>query len=251
MTERQEAASPGRRERILGLLEQPDGRVDTARLGRVCQQATGVTGAGLMLMSPDMPGVSVATTDEVSTLIEDLQFELGEGPCIDAYQQNRPVLEPDLADPLVMRWMAFGPLVLAAGGRAVFGFPLHVGAARLGALNLYCDTAGSLSADQHADALVMATIAAEALLLMQSNAPVGLLAAELASNVNFHHVVHQASGMVAVQLNVSLAQALIRLRGHAFGNGQPLNEIANDVVSRRLRFAPDEHPDQHPEQQGS
>jgi hypothetical protein len=229
-----------RRDRILAMLYSADEpEVDAARLGLVCQAVTDATGAGLMLMSGDVPRGSVATTDEVSTLIEDLQFSLGEGPCIDAYQHERPVLEPDLAHPAVPRWVAFAPPAVEAGARAVFGFPLQVGTVRLGALNLYRDRPGSLTADQHADALVMADIAAQALLMMQANAPPGALAVELEAGSNFQHVVHQATGMVAAQLEVSLAQALIRLRGHAFGHNRPLTDVARDVVARRLRFSDD------------
>ena len=226
--------SSDRRRRILGQLT--GGGLDAARLGRVCASVTGMTGAGLMLMSGDVHGGSVAATDEVSALIEDTQFALGEGPCIDAYRNDRAVLEPDLANPAVIRWVAFAPLVVAAGVRAIFGFPLQVGSVRLGALNLYCDHPGPLTDEQHADALVMADIAAQALLIMQANAPPGLLAAELEAGSNFQHVVHQASGMVAVQLQVSLAQAMIRLRGYAFGNNRSLADVADNVVNRRLRF---------------
>lgn len=231
-----------RRTGILAQLYSPAGSdLEAERLGQVCAAVTGVTGAGLMLMSGDAPRGSVATTDAVSTLIEDLQFELGEGPCVDAFHQDRPVLEPDLANPATPRWVAFAPPAVAAGARAVFGFPLQVGAVRLGALNLYCTAPGDLTADQHADALVMAEVAAQALLIMQANAPPGALAAELEAGSNFQHVVHQASGMVAAQLEVNVAQALIRLRGHAFGHGRPLTEVAQDVVARRLRLI-DDHP---------
>jgi hypothetical protein len=71
---------------------------------------------------------------------------------------------------------------------------------------------------------------------MQANAPPGKLAAELEAGADFHSVVHQASGMVAAQLDVSIGQALIRLRAYAFGNDRPLSEVANDVVARKLRF---------------
>lgn len=229
-----------RRTRILDLLYPAGGTdLETARLGEVCVAVTGAKGAGLMLMSGDVPRGSVLTTDAVSTLIEDLQFTLGEGPCVDAYRQDRPVLEPDLAHPAVVRWVAFTPPAVEAGVRAIFGFPLRVGAARLGAMNLYCDQPTELSADQHAAALVMAEVAAQAVLAMQAHAPPGALAAELEAGSNFQHVVHQASGMVAVQLGVNLAQALIRLRGHAFGHGRLLADVAADVVARRLRFEPE------------
>lgn len=225
-----------RRQRILDRLHSAGSDVDAARLGRVCAAVTGVTGAGLMLMEGDVSRGSVAATDEVSTLIEDTQFAVGEGPCIDAYLQDRPVLEPDLANPAVVRWVAFTPPVVAAGARSVFGFPLQFGAVRLGALNLYSNRPGSLTDDQHADAIVMADVAAQTLLIMQSHAKPGELAAELEVGSQFQYVVHQASGMVAVQLGVSAAQALIRLRGYAFGNNRSLRDVAQDVVARRLRF---------------
>lgn len=229
--------STDRRTRILAqLYPNGGGEPDAAALGRVCAAVTGVTGAGLMLMSGNIPSGSVAATDDVSTLIEDLQFDLGEGPCVDAYRTDRAVIEPDLANPAVPRWVAFAPPAVEAGVRAIFGFPLHVGSVRLGALNLYCDEPRSLSAEQHADALVMAEVAAQALLIMQTGAPAGLLAAELERGSNLQHVVHQATGMVAAQLEVSVAQSLIRLRGHAFGAGRTLKEVAADVVGRRLRF---------------
>jgi GAF domain-containing protein len=189
-----------------------------------------------MLMSGDVPRGSVCTTNDVSALIEDLQYALGEGPCVDAYQQDRPVLEPDLAHPLTPQWLAFTGPALEAGVRAIFGFPLQVGAVRLGALNLYRDQPGPLTDDQHADALVMADVAAQAILVLQANAPAGKLAAELEAGADLHYVVHQASGMVAAQLDVSVGHALIRLRAYAFGNDQSLTEVAQDVVARRLRF---------------
>ncbi|MHB8466107.1 MAG: GAF and ANTAR domain-containing protein, partial [Acidimicrobiales bacterium] len=156
--------------------------------------------------------------------------------CVDAYDQGRPVLEPDLAQPRTPRWLAFTGPAVDAGVRAVFGFPLQVGAVRLGALNLYRDRPGPLADEQHADALVMADVAAQALLVMQANAPPGRLAAGLEAGGNFHYVVHQASGMVATQLGVSVGQALIRLRAYAFGNERPLDMVARDVVARALRF---------------
>jgi hypothetical protein len=195
-----------------------------------------MSGAGIMLMSADVPAGSLCTTNTVSTEIEDLQFALGEGPCVDAYHQGRPVFEPDLADPETSRWLAFSPPALEAGVRAVFGFPLQVGAARLGALNLYRDRPGSLTDEQHADSLVMADVAAHEVLAMQSQTVSGGVAAPLAVGADFHLVVHQASGMVAAQLDVTVGEALVRLRAFAFANDRPLTEVARDVVGRRVRF---------------
>jgi hypothetical protein len=128
----------------------------SARLCQACPQIVGVSGAGVMLMSGDIPRGSLCATDQVSQLIEELQYTLGEGPCVDAYQQGQVVAEPDLGDPAERRWPAFTPPAVAAGVRAVFGFPLRAGTVRLGALNLYRDVPGPLTGGQHADALVVA-----------------------------------------------------------------------------------------------
>jgi len=223
--------------RILGRLRTAaSGEVGAARLCEVCADVLLMSGAGIMLMTGDTPGGSVCSSNEVSALIERLQFTLGEGPCVDAYEQNHPVLEPDLTNPATARWLGFTPSAVAAGARAVFGFPMQVGAVRLGALNIYRDRSGDLSDDQHADALVMAGVAARAVLAMQAGAPPGLLAAELEAGSDFHYVVHQASGMVAAQLGVSVGEALIRLRAYAFAHDRSLTAVADDVVARELRF---------------
>ena len=225
-----------RRTRLLERLSEDGSEPDTKRLCAVSAEVTGMSGAGIMLMSGDVPRGSLCTTDEVSALVEELQFSLGEGPCVDAHRDSRPVLEPDLVEPVHHRWPGFAPAASRAGVRAIFGFPLRIGEVRLGALNLYRDEPGALSDEQHADALAMADIVTEMVLAMQAGAPPGQLAVELERNASLQYVVHQASGMVAVQLGVSVGQALIRLRGHAFAHDRPLGEVAADVVDRSLRF---------------
>jgi hypothetical protein len=222
--------------RILALLAEgsiPDG---TDRLCMVAAEVTGMDGAGIMLLSGDVPEASLCTTNATSTLIEDLQYTLGEGPCVDAHRDGTVTLEPDLADPAVLRWPAFAPPAIAGGARAVFGFPVRVGAARLGALNLYRGRPGALTDDQHADALIMADVAARAILASQADALPGQLAVDLEAGTNFHPVVHQAAGMVSIQLDVTVGEALIRLRARAFQAGRLVAEVAADVVARRLRF---------------
>ena len=201
-----------------------------------CPGIVGVTGAGVMLMSGEIPRGSLCTSDEVSHLIEELQYTLGEGPCVDAYLQDRVVAEPDLADPVTRRWPAFTPPAVEAGVRAVFGFPLRVGTVRLGALNLYRDRPGLLSAEQHADALVMAEVVARWVLEAQAGAPPDTVAEELEAGADFHFAVHNAAGMVSVQQGVSVTEALIRLRAYAFSNDRLLADVAGDVVARTLRL---------------
>jgi hypothetical protein len=218
------------------LVDSRPASLQTRRLCDVSAEVTATTGAGIMLMFGDVSQGSLCTTNTVSALIEQLQYTLGEGPCVDAYHHERPVLEPDLAAPTEPRWLAFTGAAVEAGVRAVFGFPLQIGAARLGALSLYCDRPRALTTDQHADALVMADVATRAILLLQAKAPPGTLAVELATGADLRYVVHQAAGMVAAQLGITIGDALVRLRAHAFGNDLGLAAVAGDVVGRRLRF---------------
>jgi hypothetical protein len=214
-----------------------DGSWSSAGLCEVTSKVVGMSGAGVMLMSGDMPRGSLCTTNDVSNLIEELQYTLGEGPCVDAHTESRVVIEPDLAQPDTPRWLAFSPPALEAGVRAVFAFPLRVGTVRLGALDLYRDDPGPLTDEQHADALVLADVLANWVLDVQANAAPGTIAEELERGADFHVVVHNAAGAVSVQLDVSVTEALIRLRAYAFANDQLLRDVAEDVVARRLTFS--------------
>jgi GAF domain-containing protein len=226
-----------RRMRILEqLVESGIDSLTPDRLGEVCRDATGVTGASIMLMAGDQARGSVGATDAVSARIEELQLMLGEGPCMDAYHLDWPVLEPDLANPAERRWIAFSGPAVEAGVRAIYGFPVRIGALRLGALDLYRDQPGPLTDDQHADALVVADVAAITLLALEADSAGGSILGDLDAGHGLQRVVHQASGMVSAQLDVPVGEALLRLRAHAFAHDQPLAEVAADVVARRLRF---------------
>ena len=222
--------------RILVELSAQGSAWPASRLCAVCPGITGVNGAGVMLMSGDIPRGSLCASDEVSTLIEELQYTLGEGPCVDAYQLDAVVAEPDLAHPVARRWVAFTPPVLEAGVRAVFGFPLRVGTVRLGALNMYRDRPGPLSAEQHAAALVMADVTARWVLDAQAGAPSEAMAQELEAGADFHFTVHNAAGILSVQEGISVTEALIRLRAFAFSHDRMLSDVARDIIARTLRL---------------
>jgi hypothetical protein len=147
------------------------------------------------------------------------------------------VAEPDLAGPVASRWLAFTPPVLAAGVGAVFGHPLRVGSVRLGALNLYRCWASPLTDDQHANALVLADVAARWVLEAQVGAPADAMAAELEIGADFHFAVHNAAGMVSAQLGISVTEALIRLRAFTFTSDRLLADVARDIIARTLRLS--------------
>ena len=110
--------------------------------------------------------------------------------------------------------------------RAVFGFPMRSGMVRLGALNLYRDWPGPLTDGQHADALVLADLAARWVLETQAGAPPDAVAHELEASADFHFVVRDPAGIVSVQQGISVTEALIRLRAYAFSNDRLLADVA-------------------------
>jgi hypothetical protein len=168
--------------------------------------------------------------------VEEVQYNLGEGPCLDAFATRAPVMIPDLASTDGVRWPGFREGALAAGIGAAFGFPIFVGSVCIGALNLYQRRSGALSEEQFADALAVAHVAGRTVLEWQSIAGEGSLARQLEHLPAYRAVVHQAAGMISVQASVAVDVALAILRAHAFSDNRPINDVAAEVVRGELRF---------------
>lgn len=209
------------------------------RLCRAAVEALAASGAGVSIVTQD-GGRGVATaSDPDCERLEELQFVLGEGPCIDALSYRHPVLVPDLADGAIVRWPVYTPAVQAAGARAVFAFPLQIGGAQLGVLDVFRDRPGTLSAEELAIALTFADVALHTVLDGQAGAapdrpPEGLDGA-LATNA----VLWQAQGMVMAALDITLAEAMSRIRAHAYTTDRSVHDLAIDIVARRFRLDSD------------
>ncbi|MEU7578654.1 ANTAR domain-containing protein [Streptomyces sp. NPDC041068] len=182
---------------------------------------------------------------EVSARVEELQFTLGEGPGPDAVRTGVPVLEPDLAKVRAERWPAFLPAARDLGVAGVCCFPLGIGAIRLGVLTVLCSGLRELSRQQYDDAAALTASLTSAFLKgdrdPSPNGDSGTALTKLIGQPKElgRAVVHQATGMVSVQLGVTLAEALVRLRAYAYASEKTLSSVAEDVVARRLRFSDD------------
>jgi GAF domain len=222
--------------RVAGILRaawaEADGTGLPASLTTACVRSLPVSGVGMALMTDEGPAGIIAATDGAAMELEELQFTLGEGPCVDASQTGRPVLQPDLARTAPLRWPAFAGGALQAGVRAVFAFPLRVGAIRVGVLDLYRDRIGPLSADDLTEALSFADAATLVLLNAQAGSPVRGAVQVLDDRAE----VHQATGVVSVQAGVGLAEALVLLRARAFADQRPIGDLARDVLAGAADF---------------
>ncbi|MEO5709802.1 MAG: GAF and ANTAR domain-containing protein [Nocardioidaceae bacterium] len=209
------------------------------RLCRAASTALPATGVGITVMSGDGDPATVAASDPHSATVEDLQFILGEGPCIDAYNTGRPVLAPDLAVAVRVRWPGYGLAAQEHGVQAAFAFPLQIGAARLGALDVYRDQPGSLSPETIIEALTFADAAMTGLLDAQQRSNENDLAPGLDEALDNRFELYQAQGMVAIQLGTGLHEAMIRIRAYAYAHNRALSDVADDIIARNIVFETD------------
>jgi hypothetical protein len=207
--------------------------------------ATGVDGVVAAWATSATVRETVYAADEIAAGLEELTLTLGEGPGVDAVHNGKPVLAADMAGAeSLSQWPVFAPAAVALGALAVFALPLRIGAIRLGLLMLYRRLAGGLTRAQVSDGLALADMAC--VLLLDRISPAAGHTTPGSSGQQdgaWHPEVHQATGMIIVQLGVSAEIAFARLRAHAFAYNRRLGDVAQDVVARRLRFNPEKGDD--------
>jgi GAF domain-containing protein/ANTAR domain-containing protein len=219
--------------------------------GRICEACVAVlpvSRAAVTMMASPNRQEPIYASDDVAAHLDELQFTLGEGPCVEAFTEGRPVLVPDLTDVTDSRWPMFVAAARRTSIRALYVLPLQVGAIGIGVLDLYRDEPGMLLPAELAGALRAADAILWTLLGMRSGDPPDEAAPVMqpgrsadphgwstGSPLN-HTAVYQATGMIMAQLDVPAETALSRLRAHAFVHDRSIDDIARDVVARRLRF---------------
>ena len=177
----------------------------------------------------------------VGRRLEELQVTLGEGPSLDCLASGRSVLVDDLDEEVSLaRWPEFVPVAVDAGVDSMVVLPMRIGAARFGALVLYLDRVGGLGVDALAEGKTFAAVALEMLLEHTGGRDVGGGPGPAAEDrrrfFDDRPEIHQATGMVSIQLGIDLGAALLRLRGRAYAEDRLLSELASDVVARTIRF---------------
>jgi len=208
----------------------------TAALQRVCRATAGALGhrgAAVHVVTRTGTDSVVAASDERSRELAELPFAANEGPCFDAVRTRRPILVANLAQARD-RWPGFVDLAWTRGLRGVFVFPIHEGAVSFGVLEVYADRTGPLTVDQQATAVALARVATE--LFIDGNS--ALAAADLERGIGASMVdrarIYQAQGMVMVDLGITLAEALARMRARAFTLDITLLGLADQVIAGSL-----------------
>ncbi len=228
----------GRAERLLLALDKEvrDDRELAGQVCRACVASMDIDGAAISLLTSTTARTTLFATDATAELLEDLQFTLGEGACMQAAATTQPVLVSDMSDPgRTAHWPVYASAVVAqAQVRAVFALPLQWGSTNMGVLDLYRRSPGPLSGSELRSAVSAADTAAAMLRLGLHADPDDEQAWDCSWGNRVE--IHQAIGMVIAQLHLGPDDALARLRAHSFAQNRLLPAVAADVVARRLRF---------------
>ncbi|MCU1420727.1 MAG: hypothetical protein JWN36_378 [Microbacteriaceae bacterium] len=194
-----------------------------------------VTGASISTLGPLLGSETISASDALAARLDEVQFDLGEGPCWDAMRTASPVFAHDIRESR-SRWPGFASTIAEEGVSSVFALPLRVGPLQIGAVDMYSAERGTLDTDQTLRATVLATAVGQQV-LRAAMARSGEEGGGAASGAFSRRVIHQATGMVLAQLDISADDAMLVLQGHAFAAGLTMMEVAQRVVDRTLDFS--------------
>lgn len=214
------------------------GRATADLLCSTCVNLLGVDGAAISMVHDGVSQGTFGASGAASRRLDEYQFTFGEGPCLDAASSRRPVLVPYLDAPQEQRWPGFTGAALDEGVRAVFALPIMMSSACVGALDLFRESPGPLTAEHLAGGLLAAELASRPLLDLVASASGDSQDASAGDGDGLADMdrleIYQATGMLISQLEVDADEAMLRLRAHAIGTGQTASEVAWAIVERRL-----------------
>ncbi|ORV93765.1 antitermination regulator [Mycobacterium interjectum] len=228
-------------ERLLAAVDGRRGVEAADGLCEACVVLLDVDAAAISLVFEGANSGTLGASGVPARTYDELQFTLGEGPCLDAVSRRIPILVVDLADAREARWPAYRPAMLAHQIRGVYAIPVVVAGEFVGALDLFRAQPGPLLGDELVGAVAAAELAGIPLLDLL-DADLQAAAAEPNSdawaelNTLSRAEVSQATGMLVAQLEIEPAEALVRLRAHAYATGRTATDVARDILERRLQL---------------
>jgi hypothetical protein len=224
-----------------------DGRRGLAAADSLCAACVTlfeIDAAAISLVFSGVASGTFGSSDASARAYDELQFTIGEGPCLDSVATHGPILVADLAKPGNVRWPLYRPALLDYKIRGVFAIPVVLAGEFVGALDLFRTEPGELPSDELAGAVVAAELAGAPLLdLMESDLQAAVNDPNSSSWADFNALsrteVSQATGMLVAQLEIEPAEALVRLRAHAYATNRSATDVARDILNRRLSLDAD------------
>lgn len=195
-------------------------------------EITGSAAVGLHLNNLSGGLNHVAATSGDAEILELLQRQQAEGPCVDCFRSGEPVRESDLAGAMD-RWPAFAARALAAGITQVHSFPMRLRHETIGALNIFGRPGDVIGPDDVRLVQSLADFATIAILQERALARAETLTEQLQFALNSRLVIEQAKGAVARALGIGVEEAFEIIRTHARGSGTRLTDVARRAVTER------------------
>jgi hypothetical protein len=234
----------GARSRFVAALSSLEsGQSALAQLANACVGTLPFDRAAIAVHGKGTGLEALCASDHVAEHVEWVQNTLGEGPGVDAVAAGGPMTVVDLADP-DGPWPTFTAEAVEFGVRAMYAVPLQLGAIRVGVLDLYRAGAGELAPTDFADALAVSDVVTAVLLAAGDDGGLGESLDPWWDQPFSTKEIHQATGMLVFQLDVSARDAYVRLQAFAYAHHRLLDDVAHAVVDRRLRL--DQDPDANP-----
>lgn len=199
-------------------------------------EISAVAGASISTLGGLLGSETLSATDEIIARVDEMQFDLREGPCWDAIASGRPVLEPDLRNRSRPTWPAFMEAVAGEQVAALYALPLSVGPLRFGAIDMYDVRPRSLDDGELSRAVALAAEVSRAV-LRHAIEHSGLEEMPPPARPLSRRRIHQATGFVIAQLDVSAADAELLIQARAFAEGRTMLEVADEILSRTRRFS--------------
>lgn len=189
-----------------------------------------ISGASVTVISLSGTPVTLGSSDATAARIDELQFELGEGPQWSVSRTGELEMIPDLSSAALDDWPMFRSALGELPVGALYSVPMRMGAVTVGVATLYCMVAVHLTSAQQATALAIASALAGAA-VDQALRSAKQESDDRGTPVALRREVHQATGMLLVQLSTTATIAYARLQAYAFANGRSIHSVAGDVVT--------------------
>jgi transcriptional regulator with GAF, ATPase, and Fis domain len=198
-------------------------------LVRSCVELLGVDHGGLLLKDQRGALQLMASSSEATRVVEMLQLQAEDGPCVECVRTGLPVSVHDLTVD-DGRWPAFAAAVASAGFVSVHALPMRLRDETIGGLNLFTETGHALDPNELRIAQALTDVATIGVLQQRSVSRASLVAEQLQVALNSRIVIEQAKGFLAVQGDLDAGEAFEQLRTYARSNNRRVSDVAADVI---------------------
>jgi GAF domain-containing protein len=201
-----------------------------------CTDIFDIQAGGLMLADSDGQLQLVASTSEAADLVEIMQLNAGQGPCVECFETGHPVAIADIANS-GERWPDFREEALKQGFRSIYATPLRLRGQTIGTLNLLSATTGELNERDALAAQALSDVATIGILQERLIKERGIVADQLQRALDSRVLIEQAKGVLSQSVSIGVDDAFGAMRAYARSHNLRLHDVAEGIVGRTLNIS--------------